>query len=306
MIGCLFVSVLRGLGSLGVSIILLSLSYEIVGILFRRIHNKTILKRLSGKWAIITGCTDGIGLSMAKELANQGINLILISRSLEKLTSLQEELSKKVQTEIIPIDFEEEIDFTSVLSQIKKYNPSVLVNNVGVNGTRPTLFTELMLKDIDRIVKVNISNTLKITKEYISWETSPSEKKYVLTVGSMLGSIPSPYQQVYSGTKAFLQMWSESIAAEIEGYHFELLMTGLVCSKLSGAKRPNLFTPTSDKYGKCCVHSFGSSSVTYPYFPHFILSIVCMLTPRIIIGLVVGSVGQKVRKRHGIGTRKTE
>lgn len=49
-----------------------------------------------GRWAIITGCTDGIGKAYTDELAKQGINLVLISRSLEKLSQQSANLIKKV------------------------------------------------------------------------------------------------------------------------------------------------------------------------------------------------------------------
>ncbi|XP_020629979.1 very-long-chain 3-oxoacyl-CoA reductase-B-like [Orbicella faveolata] len=52
------------------------------------------LKKL-GEWAVITGCTDGIGKAYTNELARQGLKLVLISRTKEKLESLAGELSKK-------------------------------------------------------------------------------------------------------------------------------------------------------------------------------------------------------------------
>lgn len=49
-----------------------------------------------GKWAIVTGCTDGIGKAYAEEFAKRGLNLVLISRSLEKLSQQSTSLQKKV------------------------------------------------------------------------------------------------------------------------------------------------------------------------------------------------------------------
>ena len=47
-----------------------------------------------GEWAIVTGCTQGIGLAYAKELAKRKMNLLLVSRNLEKLMLLGEELEQ--------------------------------------------------------------------------------------------------------------------------------------------------------------------------------------------------------------------
>ncbi|KAI5180761.1 17beta-estradiol 17-dehydrogenase / very-long-chain 3-oxoacyl-CoA reductase [Nematocida sp. AWRm80] len=271
---------------------------SLVILCIRNIYNARLRKTLKNRWVIVTGSTDGIGLGIARELANQGINLILISRTQEKLQAVKTELEKKVKVEIIPIDFSKEVDFSKVLSKIKKKDIPMLINNVGTNTTRPVAFTEHTQEEEDAIIKVNIQNTLRITREFISWDPMPKEKKYIITVGSMLGYLASPYQQIYSGTKAFLQHWVEGTNIETPGYHFELLMTGLVCSKLSGTKRPNFFTPTSNYYGKRCVKAIGFTTITYPYIPHAILGYLSYTIPRFSLMLVFYWVGKAVRRRR--------
>ena len=60
-----------------------------------------------GSWAVVTGCTDGIGKAYAQRLAKQGLNVVLISRSADKLKELSDELTKKysIQTKVISADF---------------------------------------------------------------------------------------------------------------------------------------------------------------------------------------------------------
>ena len=60
-----------------------------------------------GDWAIITGCTDGIGKAYAEKLAEKGLNLILLSRSLSKLNDLSENLKGqyKIKTKVVAVDF---------------------------------------------------------------------------------------------------------------------------------------------------------------------------------------------------------
>lgn len=275
-------------------------------VLLRRFCNARILRSVKGKWAIVTGATDGVGRGIAREFANKGINLILISRTTQRLEDLQIELSKLVSVEILQIDFTTDVDFRSVLANVhNKKEVHVLVNNVGVNADRPTLYTEHADKMEDDIIKVNVINTLKLTREFLSWDPSPAQKKYVLNVGSMLGSIPSPYQQIYSGTKAFLLYWTLGVAAEMRRtYHFELLMTGLVCTKLSGAKRPGPFVPTADYYGKCCVNSFGFTHITYPYLAHWLLGFLSSLVTNQILSAIIMRVGSRVRRRIQNRTQK--
>jgi 17beta-estradiol 17-dehydrogenase / very-long-chain 3-oxoacyl-CoA reductase len=60
-----------------------------------------------GSWAVVTGCTDGIGKSYTELLAKQGLNIVLISRSIDKLQELSNYLTQKysIETKIIAADF---------------------------------------------------------------------------------------------------------------------------------------------------------------------------------------------------------
>ena len=60
-----------------------------------------------GSWAVVTGCTDGIGKAYAEQLAKRGLNIVLISRTLEKLNQQSNEIKDnyKVETLVIAADF---------------------------------------------------------------------------------------------------------------------------------------------------------------------------------------------------------
>ncbi|KAF2359292.1 Short-chain dehydrogenase/reductase SDR [Trinorchestia longiramus] len=60
--------------------------------MWSRLWKKNFCKRYGGKWAVVTGCTDGIGKAYCHELAKDGLNVVLISRSLEKLQKVAEEI----------------------------------------------------------------------------------------------------------------------------------------------------------------------------------------------------------------------
>lgn len=60
-----------------------------------------------GSWAVVTGCTDGIGKAYAENLARKGLNIVLISRTLEKLQEQAKSIEEKfkVETKVISADF---------------------------------------------------------------------------------------------------------------------------------------------------------------------------------------------------------
>jgi len=94
---------------------------------------------------VVTGCTDGIGKGIALELAERGFNLVLISRSMDKLNATAKEaqdLGRKnsetgIDTRVIVFDFSSDTSIAAYQSLAKKMEGldiSVLVNNVGVGA----------------------------------------------------------------------------------------------------------------------------------------------------------------------------
>ena len=63
--------------------------------------------RKYGDWCIVTGCTDGIGKAYSEKLAEKGLNLVLLSRSIDKLKDLSNHLEKqyKIKTKFLAVDF---------------------------------------------------------------------------------------------------------------------------------------------------------------------------------------------------------
>jgi 17beta-estradiol 17-dehydrogenase / very-long-chain 3-oxoacyl-CoA reductase len=97
-----------------------------------------------GKWAIVTGATDGIGKGLAMELAKKGMNVVLISRTqarLDEVKKLIEEKYTKVQIRTLAIDFNDIEQKTVQISIQKLINDiqdvGVLFNNVGVSYDFP-------------------------------------------------------------------------------------------------------------------------------------------------------------------------
>jgi 17beta-estradiol 17-dehydrogenase / very-long-chain 3-oxoacyl-CoA reductase len=68
--------------------------------------------RKMGKWALVTGATDGIGLAYSKQLAEMGLNIVLISRTKDRLESVarQIETMYRVKTKVIQVDFSQHME----------------------------------------------------------------------------------------------------------------------------------------------------------------------------------------------------
>ncbi len=131
-----------------------------LALIWRRFSSRRRLRapRSYGRWAIVTGCTGGLGQAYAHALASRGMDLLLISRNPEKLkaeATFIEGKWPKVSCKILAFDFTntdvaiiEEFYSTlqSTLRNDLKGDIGVLVNNVGVGNEQPLYSSDLDLK----------------------------------------------------------------------------------------------------------------------------------------------------------------
>ncbi|XP_022727263.1 very-long-chain 3-oxoacyl-CoA reductase 1-like isoform X2 [Durio zibethinus] len=175
-----------------------------------------------GSWAIVTGCTDGIGKALAFQLASKGLHLVLVGRNPSKLeatlNAIHERFGAQVETRNVVIDLAkssgEEISKT-MKDVIRGLDIGVLVNNAGLAYPSARFFHEVDSELMESIIKVNIEGATWITKAVLP-VMMKKKKGAIVNVGSgSSGGICSyPLYTIYAATKAYLAMWSRSINLE--------------------------------------------------------------------------------------------
>jgi len=137
---------------------------------------RNLLKRYGeGSWALVTGASDGIGEQLCYELARSGLNIVLVSRTKEKLDTVATKIKNdyNVKTVVIQYDFSvlstpEEADKLTKLIEdnTKDLDISVLVNNVGLAwaGT----FHTVPLQKMFNMLIINCSSQLVLTRHFLS------------------------------------------------------------------------------------------------------------------------------------------
>lgn len=158
-----------------------------------------------GKWAIVTGASDGIGKEFAKQLAKRDLNIVLISRTLSKLQQVADELelTYKVQTRVIDVDFKEGVSvYDKIKPRIEGLDIGVLVNNVGMNAPTFERYHEAALLDnfFWDILACNVLSVTYMTKLVIQGMV---DKKcgLIINVSSVAGSMRIA-TNIYDATKA--------------------------------------------------------------------------------------------------------
>ena len=160
-----------------------------------------------GKWAVITGSTDGIGKAMAFELARRGFHLVLLGRNPEKLDQVFKEISDEVsEVEIknVVMDFSGDLTEGIILLKdtIKDMDVGLLVNNAGVTQISPRFFDEVDLDMWENIVNVNVVAPTVITAAVLPYMLK-RRRGAIVNVGSAVTHVvPSyPLYSVYAASK---------------------------------------------------------------------------------------------------------
>ena len=165
------------------------------------------------KLAFITGASKGIGRSTAIAFANAGWDLILLSRDLEMMETLKDELSDTQSTiNLVKCDLSNayEID-NSVKESIKIYGcPSVLINNAGCafNGN----LVEMPLKKWQEIIQINLTSVFQVCSSIV-----PSMRKdggLIINVSSHASYKAFPQWGAYCISKSALAMFTKCLREE--------------------------------------------------------------------------------------------
>ncbi|KAJ2856550.1 hypothetical protein J3B02_001538 [Coemansia erecta] len=237
-----------------------------------------------GFWAVVTGCTDGLGREAALELARKGFNVLLISRSADKLASVAAEIQAiGVETKEIAVDFSSVSDaqWTEIKEAMDSVRVGVLMNNVGISYDYPMYVEEVSEETINGLVEINMRAMVKMTRLVLP-QMKERKSGLIINSGSFAALLPSPFLAVYSGTKGFVKYFSQSLASEVkqQGIVVEHLQTYFVCSKMSKAKKPSFMIPLAKPYIKTVLAKIGVQGgssepfTSIPFFSHGLLAFV--------------------------------
>ncbi|MBW4520054.1 MAG: SDR family oxidoreductase [Scytolyngbya sp. HA4215-MV1] len=168
--------------------------------------------------ALITGASGGIGYELAKLLAQDHYNLVLVARSEAKLHAIQQDLTQQygVKVKVLAKDLAianmaEEI-FWALESE--QTSISVLVNNAGFGDFG--YFAETDWQKTANMLQVNVVALTQLTHLLLPGMVQRGQGK-ILNLASTAAFQPGPLMAVYYATKAYVLSFSEAIANELQG-----------------------------------------------------------------------------------------
>ncbi|XP_004069451.1 very-long-chain 3-oxoacyl-CoA reductase-A [Oryzias latipes] len=271
--------------------------------------NGTLLSPKLGKWAVVTGATDGIGKSYAEELARRGFAMMLISRSQEKLDDVAKSLEEQfgVETKTIAVDFGKTDIYPKIEAGLVGLEIGVLVNNVGVSYHYPEYY--LNIPDLDNfltnMINVNMTSVCQMTRLVLPGMVSRA-KGVILNISSASGMYPLPLLTVYSATKAFMDFFSRGLQEEYrrQGIIIQSVLPFFVATKMTRIRKPTLDKPTPERYVAAELTTVGLQNQTNGYFPHAVMGwVTTKLVPTSIV-IFLGASMNRVQRSGYLHRRK--
>jgi len=165
--------------------------------------------------ALITGASTGIGATYADRLARRGYDLILVARDAQRLDQVAERLRKEtsVKVEVLPADLVNKADLLKVEQRLRSDAAiTMLVNNAGMS-----IAGELVDGDIDKydaMIQLNITAVLRLAAA-VAPGFIQRKGGTLINLASVLALAPEMFNGTYSGTKAFVLNFTQSLQNEL-------------------------------------------------------------------------------------------
>ncbi|WP_321503770.1 3-oxoacyl-[acyl-carrier-protein] reductase [Breoghania sp.] len=167
---------------------------------------------LTGKTALVTGATGGIGEAIARTLHARGATVTLSGTRQEKLDALAADLGERVHVAAANLSSREAVDGLVPAAEAAMGGLDILVNNAGI--TRDNIFMRMKDEEWDQVLEVNLTSIFRITRAAIK---GMMKRRYgrIIGITSIVGVTGNPGQVNYSAAKAGLIGMSKSLAREV-------------------------------------------------------------------------------------------
>jgi 3-oxoacyl-[acyl-carrier protein] reductase len=189
---------------------------------------------LSGKMALVTGASGGLGGAIARALHRQGAHLALSGTRRDALEALANELGERAH--VLPCDLSDSAAVEALVpaAEAAMGRLDVLVNNAGV--TRDNLFMRMKDAEWDTVISVNLTAAFRLARASLKGMIRRRHGR-IIAITSVVGVTGNPGQGNYAAAKAGLIGMSKALAAEVasRGITVNCVAPGFIASPMTDA-----------------------------------------------------------------------
>jgi len=208
---------------------------------------------MKSKNIIITGTSRGIGFELVRLFANQGHNVLALSRNAQPVNNLHFE-----NITSLSFDLCKQEDYKKVESFINKEwkHVDILINNAGTLLNKP--FAETTFEDFEQVYKTNVFGVSEMTRTVLPFMKENSHVVTISSMGGIQGSMKFPGLSAYSSSKGAVITLTELLAEEYKetGPQFNVLALGAVQTEMLKEAFPDYQAPTSALEMATYIHDF--------------------------------------------------
>lgn len=266
-----------------------------------------------GRWAVVTGCTDGIGKAIVLRLAkDHKMNIVLVSRTPAKLGETAAEVEKHgVKTATVALDFSTANSATfadPIIKACTGKDVALLVNNAGMSYEHAEYFHLLDSKKIEDLIALNVTSLTKVTHALLP-QMIQAKSGAIVNVSSASSLVAEPYYAVYTATKAFVNNFSRALNVEYgpRGITVQSAIPFFVTTKLSKIRKASFTVASEDQYAKALIRDVGKEPLRANFWTHGIQQYFLELFPEALVKKVLLSNALGIRsrayKKKGLSTK---
>ena len=170
---------------------------------------------LTGKIALVTGASGGIGAEIARAIHSQGGTVVLHGTRADKLDALAAELGARAH--VVPANLSDRAAVAGLIDAAAEAagGPvSILVNNAGI--TRDGLLMRMKDADWDELIEINLTASMVLCRAAMRGMMKARSGR-IVSISSVVGATGNPGQTNYAASKAGMIGFSKSLAAEVAG-----------------------------------------------------------------------------------------
>lgn len=174
-----------------------------------------------GQVALVTGCSGGLGVQMAKALASQGCNIVALARRMEKLEEVAAEITAAYGVEVLPIKCDitdtASVDAAVAKTMEKFGRLDIVINNAGTGAVAPA--EDITDAQFENEMNIDLEGTFKVARAAAKQAMIPAKYGRIINIASMYGLVgnkiagSAPYHAAKGGvvnlTRALAAEWGK-------------------------------------------------------------------------------------------------